>query len=296
MRILITGCNGLLGQMLNVVATRRRLDIWCTDKDDSAILENYVQLDLTDQEAVSLTCERLNPDIIINCAAITDVDFCEKDKELASSVNSEAPLCLAKSSNSIGAHLIHVSTDYVFDGKKGKYCEDDEPSPINHYGCSKLLGEIYVKSTAKNWSIARTSVLYGWGREKRPNFATWIVNGLRKRNRLNVITDQFASPTFNVNLAEMLLELAERRLQGIYHLAGNDRIDRFSMAVRIAEEFCLDRTLLTPVTSDDLNWFARRPRDSSLSVDKAIRELKSTPMGLDTALEEMKLSENRENC
>jgi dTDP-4-dehydrorhamnose reductase len=156
-----------------------------------------------------------------------------------------------------------------------------------------LQGEIYVKSTAKSWSIARTSAVFGWGREERPNFATWVINGLRKRNRLNVVIDQFTSPTLNANLAEMLLELAERRLKGTYHLAGNDRIDRFSMAVRTAEEFLLDRTLLTPVTSDNLNWFARRPKDSSLNVGKAVRELKSKPMELDRALIEMKLTENQ---
>ena len=281
MTILITGSNGLLGQQLSATAIKRGLSVQCADKDDAVNRENFVQLDLTDEDAVLSACKRLRPDTIINCAAITDVDLCERDKELASSVNSEAALYLAKSSKTIGAHLIHVSTDYVFDGKKGLYREEDEPTPINHYGTSKLQGETYVKSTAKSWSIARTSVLFGWGREKRPNFATWVIKGLRNRNRLNVVTDQLASPTLNTNLAEMLLELAERRLQGIYHLAGSDRIDRFSMAIKIADEFYLDKTLLTPVNSDSINWFARRPKDSSLNVEKATRELQSKPMSLD---------------
>ncbi len=294
MKILITGSNGLLGQRLSAIAIERGLSIWRTDIDEPVNQENYVQLDLTDQEGLLSACERLRPETIINCAAITDVDLCERDKNLASSVNSEVPLYLSESSNVIGAHLIHISTDYVFDGKKGLYSEEDEPRPINHYGFSKLQGETHVKSTARSWSIARTSVVFGWGREKRPNFATWVIKGLRNRNNLNVVIDQFASPTLNTNLAEMLLELAERRLQGIYHLAGKDRTDRFSMAVRMADEFGLDKTLLTPASSDGIRWLARRPKDSSLNVRKAVAELKSVPMGLDRALREMRLTENKE--
>jgi dTDP-4-dehydrorhamnose reductase len=290
MKILVTGSNGLLGQRLRATAVDRGLRVHCADKDDSS-QENFVQLDLTDEEAVQSVFQKIRPDTVINCAALTDVDLCERDPELATSINAEAALHLAESSNIVDAHLIHVSTDYVFDGKAGSYHEEDEPNPINHYGISKLRGEEYVKSTARSWSIARTSVLYGWGRESRPNFATWVIKELRKRNRLNVVTDQYASPTLNTNLAEMLLELAERGLRGTYHLAGKDRIDRYSMAVQIAEEFYLDKTFLTPADSSSISWYARRPADSSLNVDKAMKELHSRPWGLDEALREMRMTE-----
>jgi dTDP-4-dehydrorhamnose reductase len=295
MKILITGSNGLLGRQLARIAVSRGLVVQCSDKDSAdSDQENFTPLDLTDREAVLSTCNELRPDTIINCAALTDVDLCEREKELASSINAEAVLHLAEGSNAIRAHLIHISTDYVFDGKKGSYREEDDPNPINHYGLSKLDGERYVRSTAKRWSIARTSVLYGWGRENRLNFATWIIKGLMKGSRLDVVTDQFASPTLNTSLAKMLLELADRRLQGTYHLAGKDRIDRFSMAVKVAEQFNLDKTLLSPTTSDNLfrsRWSARRPMDSSLNVDKATEQLESKPLDLDEALTEMKMAE-----
>ena len=295
MKILITGSNGLLGQQLARIAISRGLVVQRADKERvHSNPESFTPLDLTDREAVLSTCSKLRPDTIINCAALTDVDLCERERELASSINAEAVHHLAEGSNAIGAHLVHISTDYVFDGKKGLYSEEDDPNPINHYGLSKLNGERYVKSTAKSWSITRTSVLYGWGRETRPNFATWIIKGLRNQNRLDVVTDQFASPTLNTSLAKMLLELADRRLQGTYHLAGKDRIDRFSMALHIAEQFHLDKTLLSPTTSDNLSrgrWSARRPIDSSLNVDKTTKQLESKPLGLDEALTEMKMTE-----
>ena len=220
MKILITGASGLLGEKLAKFALKRGFEVYGTYMSNPTSLENPIKLDLTDTAAVLSLCEKIRPDIIIACAAITDVDLCEREKDLATAVNAEAAGDLAQASKAIGAHLVHVSTDYVFDGKKGMYSEDDEPKPINHYGYSKLLGEKKVASTAKSWCIARTSVVFGWGREKRPNYATWIMKGLREGKKLNVVTDQYASPTLNTNLAAMLLEISERKLQGIYHVAG----------------------------------------------------------------------------
>ena len=294
MKILITGASGLLGERLAELALKRGFRVYGSYKDNPTSLKNSICLDLTDKDAVLSVSKEVKPDIIINCAGISDVDLCERDEDLALEVNAEAPLYLAEASNTVGAHLIHVSTDYVFDGKKGMYSEDDRPNPINVYGHSKLLGEKNVASTARSWCVARTSVLFGWGREKRPNYATWIIRGLREEERLNVVTDQYASPTLNTNLAAMLLEVAEHKLQGTIHLAGGDRIDRFTMAIKIADVFNLDKSFLTPVGSGSINWLARRPKDSSLNVSKVTEELDAKPMGVDKALTEMRMTENRE--
>jgi dTDP-4-dehydrorhamnose reductase len=294
MKILITGASGLLGEKLAKFALKRGFEVYGTYMSNPTSLGNPIKLDLTDTVAVLSLCEKTRPDIIIACAAITDVDLCEREKNLATAVNSEAAGDLAQASKAIGAHLVYVSTDYVFDGRKGRYDEEDEPKPINHYGYSKLLGEKKVASTAKSWCIARTSVVFGWGREKRPNYATWILKGLREGKKLNVVTDQYASPTLNTNLAAMLLEISERKLQGIYHVAGRDRIDRYAMASELADVFGLDKTLLTPVKSSSLNWLAKRPEDSSLNVNKAFRELTTKPLYLDKALIEMKATENKQ--
>ncbi|MCJ7631545.1 dTDP-4-dehydrorhamnose reductase [Candidatus Bathyarchaeota archaeon] len=294
MKILITGASGLLGEKVANLAPQHGLEVYGSYKDNPTSLENSINLDLADKDAIISVSKKVKPDVIMNCAALTDVDLCEQDKDLAMEVNAEVPLYLAEASNTVGAHLVHVSTDYVFDGKKGMYSEDDEPNPINLYGSSKLLGEKNVASTARSWCVARTSVVFGWGREKRPNYATWIIRGLREQKRLNVVTDQFASPTLNTNLAAMLLEVTEQKLQGLIHLAGGNRIDRFTMATKIADVFNLDKTFLTPVGSGSINWLARRPKDSSLNVSKATEELETKPLGLDKALIEMKATENME--
>jgi dTDP-4-dehydrorhamnose reductase len=186
----------------------------------------------------------------------------------------------------VGAKLILVSTDYVFDGDKGNYAETDEPKPISFYGLTKLEAERVAASTSPNFLIIRTSVLYGWHPTKL-NFATWILKGLRERQTLKVVNDHINSPTFADNLAEAIRKAIERNSQGILHIAGNERISRFEFARRLAERFGLDEALLIPVEMRDLNWVARRPRDSSLDVGKAEKELGIELFGVDRGLVEM---------
>lgn len=257
MRVLITGASGLLGGKLARMASNSRLEVFGTYRSQPVTIKNPVHLDVTEKSAVLAICSKIHPDVIINAAALTDVDLCEREKDLALVVNAEAVGYLAEVSRVIGAHLVQLSTDYIFDGEKGMYTEGDEPNPINHYGYSKLLGEKKVLSMAESWCIARSSVIFGWGREQRPNFATWVLKSLRVGQKLSVITDQYASPTLNNNLVAMLLEIAERKLQGIYHVAGRDRINRFEMAVKIAEIFNLDGTLLSPSNSSSTRWLVK---------------------------------------
>ena len=294
MRMLITGTGGLLGEKLARLASKSGFEVYGTYRSKPVNIDNPVHLDLIDKSAVIAVCKKIKPDIIINSAAITDVDLCEREKDLAIVENAEAVGYLAEASRVIGAHLVHLSTDYIFDGEKGMYNEGDEPNPINHYGYSKLLGEKKLISIAESWCIARSSVIFGWGREQRPNFAAWVLRSLREGKKLNVVTDQYASPTLNNNLAEMLLEIAERKLQGIYHVAGRDRINRFEMAVNIADIFNLDNTLLSPSNSSSTSWLAKRPKDSSLNVEKSLKELNTKPLHIDEAIKEMKNTENQE--
>lgn len=293
MRILVTGANGLLGVKIVELATTQGFEVYRTDIDSPANTKSYVRLDLTDREAVLSSCRDLRPEAIINTAALTDVDFCEREKNAAIRVNADVAGYLAEAAKIVGAHMVQVSTDYVFDGEKGMYGEEDEPNPINNYGYSKLLGERKVASAAGSWCVARTSVIFGWGRESRSNFATWVLGGLRAGKKLTVVTDQYASPTFNLNLAEMLLEMSKRKLQGIYHTVGRDRINRYDMAVKIAAVFGLDQTLVSPTSSSDISWLAKRPRDSSLRVDKVLEELDAKPLALDKAIIEMCRTERR---
>ncbi len=244
-------------------------------------------LDLANEKEVRRCLAEESPEVVIHSAAITDVDFCEKNPELAIDVNGSATGSLAMACSDARAHLVYISTDYVFDGKSGLYKEDDDPQPINVYGQSKLEGEHRVLRSSADSCVVRTSGLYGWGREDRPNFATWLHENLRATRKVSVVADHYASPTLNTNLARMLTEVAERRIHGILHLAGNTRISRYEFAVMLARHFGLDEDLLIPVKMDAMKWVAKRPYDSSLNVAKAQEMLTNKPAALDEALDEL---------
>ena len=244
------------------------------------------QLDITDQAAVEKTIADDSPEVVIHAASITDLDLCERNPELAYNVNAAATGFLADACRKQGSFLIYVSTDYVFDGERGNYGEHDQGNPVNVYGRSKLLGEEEVAKKAGRFCIARTSVVFGWGRKYRPNFATWVYEKLRVGEKINVVTDQYATPTLSSDLARMLVEVAEQRMNGTYHLSGSTRINRYEFAVLLARKFGLNEKLLTPVKADALSWIAKRPFDSSLNVAKAQEALHNKPSTFNEALDE----------
>nr|MDO8134488.1 dTDP-4-dehydrorhamnose reductase [Candidatus Njordarchaeum guaymaensis] len=297
MRVLITGGTGLLGLKLLRSCRRKRVDVYAIDTSvpppniDRKI--TFIELDITDAESITSKISELKPDVVMNTAAMTDVDLCEVEKENAWRVNADGAKNVAEACSKIGAFLIQVSTGYVFEGDKGLHDEDEEPNPLCHYGFTKLKGEEFVKSYATEWCIARTDVLFGWGRPDRPNFATWVVSKLEKRESIKAITDQYCSPTLNTNLSDMMVEVAERKIQGILNMAGATRINRFDLAKKISKVFQLDEKLIQPAKADELKWKAKRPKDSSLKVEKAKKILSHKPLSIDEALKTLK--EERES-
>lgn len=207
----MTGASGLLGHKLVKLAVEKNHEVHSIFKEHSVNLEKPIQLDLTSQSQVFKVVTRLKPEAIVHTAAYTDVDGCEINRDLAWKVNVEATKHLTVASAEIGSHLTYVSTDYVFGGEKGLYSEEDQTNPISYYGYTKLKGEEFVKEQAKDWCIARVSSIYGWNLTQKPNFATWLINSLNQGKEVRVLTDQHVSPTLNTNLAEMLLEIAEKR-------------------------------------------------------------------------------------
>jgi len=232
---------------------------------------------------------RLKPDAIVHAAALTDVDKCERERDLASEVNYEATKVIAKCANDLRAFMIYVSTDYVFDGKKGMYQEDDEPGPINFYGHTKLKGEQAVKELLSDYLIVRASVIYGSTPSSgKVNFALWVLDALREGKSITVTADQFVSPTLNTNLAEMMMECLERRLTGILHLAGATRLSRLDFASELCSEWSLNPSLINPIEMGKMKWSAPRPRDSSLDVTKASSILKIVPSTIVPSLHRLK--------
>lgn len=288
LRLLVTGASGLLGYKMTQLALEKRYDSYSAYKEHTVAIGSPVKLDLTNREEVLKIISELKPDAIAHTAAYTDVDGCEINRDLAWKVNAEATRNIAVASADTDTHLIYVSTDYIFDGEKGLYTEEDSPNPISHYGYSKLKGEQFVKEQAGKWCIARTSVIYGWGSKRKENFATWLINRLRRAEEVKILSDQYVSPTLNTNLAEMLIEIAERKITGTLNTAGATRVSRYEFALRLAEKFNLNKDLIKPVEMDAMSWKAKRPRDSSLNISKALTLLNQKPLELDQSLKMMR--------
>ena len=231
----------------------------------------------------------IKPEIVVHAGALSNVDKCEENNELAWKINVEGTQHIAELSRKNKAFLIYVSTDYVFSGKKGMYTETDETKPINYYGKTKLEAEKIVRNLMTEWCIARPSVIYGSvPAAGKINFALWVLDKLRKGEQINIITDQIISPTFNTNLAEMILEVAQRHLTGVYHLSGATPINRYDFACLIAETFDLDKNLIKPAKSEEMNWKAERPKNTSLIVKKASKILSKKPLKIEDALNQLK--------
>jgi len=284
MRILVTGATGLLGSKLVEKLVRRGYHVYSGYNKREPINGEPIKVDITKNDEIEKVFEVSKPDVVIHAAALTNVDECEMNKELAWKTNVIGTKNITNMSKRYNAFLIYISTDYVFDGKKGMYREDDEPNPINYYGFTKLKGEEEVMELS-NYSIVRTSVIYGSAPASgKTNFALWVIENLRKRKEIKVVTDQWNSPTLNINLADMIIELLEKRLNGIYHLAGATRISRYDFARLLAKVFGLDESLIIPITSDKITWVARRPQDSSLDISKALNTFTNKPLQITEAI------------
>ncbi|OGD54858.1 dTDP-4-dehydrorhamnose reductase [Candidatus Bathyarchaeota archaeon RBG_13_38_9] len=289
MKILVTGASGLLGSKIVRLATKKDHEIFSGYFNNIPDHGQPIKFDLQDKETIYHAITKIKPNVVIHCAALTDVDTCETNKTLTKKINIDGVKTIAEITSKLNSFLVFISTDYVFDGKQGNYRELDKTNPINYYGYSKLLGERIIAETNTDYLISRVSVIYG----NKPasgkiNFALWLINNLKNNRDVKILTDQFISPTFNTNLAEMLLEASEKRLKGIYHMAGASKVSRYEFAEKLADTFNLNKTLIKKVKLDDMNWKARRPKDTSLDISKAQKDLKMKPIKLDDALESLK--------
>ena len=284
MKVLITGGSGLLGGKVAEMAQARGDEVFSGYAHNAPGFGRAVKFDLLDGTAISETIMRIKPEIIIHSAALTDVDRCERERELAYKINVEGTRMVSEASKRVGSFLIYISTDYVFDGSRGMYREDDSPHPLSYYGRTKLQGEEFCDGC-----IARSCVIYGSSPASgKVNFALWIINSLKANQPIHVVTDQFITPTLNSNLAAMVLEAGERHLYGTYHLAGASRISRYDFARTVARMLDLDLSLISPCRMEDMNWEAKRPRDSSLDTSKAAKLLKEKPLSMEQAMQKLK--------
>jgi dTDP-4-dehydrorhamnose reductase len=229
------------------------------------------------------------PDVVIHMAALGDVDLCERDKALAWRTTVEPSVEVASAASRVGSFAVYLSTDYVFDGERGNYREDDIPSPVNYYGLVKLMGEVAFLSSCPSCAIVRASSIYGFG-PGRTNFAKHLFERLRAGESVRALIDQYTSPTQASLLGRAVMEVAEGKLEGIFHVVG-ERMSRYEFAVKVAEALGLDKSLIRRAEMKEMRWIAKRPRDSSLSCDETRRRIKTdfylTHVALKTLKEEL---------
>jgi dTDP-4-dehydrorhamnose reductase len=289
LKLLITGAGGLYGSKLAQLAFERGFEVYSSDIQMQSVYGNLVKLDVSVKAQVDDVFHRIKPDVVVHAASLTDVDKCELNKELAWKVNVDGTMHIREASEREEAFLVYISTDYVFSGEKGYYAESDAADPQNYYGLTKLIAEEIVQ-TLPEFFIARPSVIYGAAPAAgKVNFALWLIETLRKGNRVKIVKDQWNTPTLNTNLAEMTLEAVERRLVGLYHLCGATRVSRLEFAKVVADVFGLDKGLIDKVSSSHFSWLAKRPVDSSLDTSLAQRTLRCKPLPLKKSLEQLKL-------
>ncbi len=293
--VLITGANGLLGQKLcrhfssscKIIATDLQPESFVSFPNLS-----YERLDVTDRRSLAFHVRFYKPSIIINAAAYTDVDGCEIHKDQARAVNVGGVRNLIKACREHKFKLVHLSTDYVFDGETGPYSEDDPAHPVNFYGQTKLESEKVIRESGIDFVIVRTNVLYGFGKNIKKNFLLWLLEKLSAGEKLKIVTDQLNNPTLVDNLSECILEMMQRDFSGVLHVAGAEYLSRYDFAVKVADKFGHDTALVSPTTTESLGQKAKRPSRGGLKIDKAQSLLKTKLLNVEQGLEQTKQNAN----
>lgn len=290
-RILIIGSNGMLGQSLvETLKIRSDVELYLSSAEDFTYFGelSYSKIDISDKKDVKKLVMNFYPDFIINTAAYTNVDKCETEKELAWNINANGVEYLAKYSVPSNAHLIHISTDYVFDGNEGPYSEQDMPNPISYYGRSKLAGENAIKRFNIKNTIIRTNVLFGATKYGRPDFVKWVYDSLLKKQKIKIVTDQINNPTYINDISSAIIKICDSGKTGLYNIGGSELLNRFEFTRKIANYFNLDFSLVEPILTKDLNQPAPRPLKSGLINLKAETELNYKPKDFDECFHNIK--------
>jgi dTDP-4-dehydrorhamnose reductase len=282
MRILITGSNGLLGYKLvqllsgkpevTTIATARKKPV------DLSTGIQFAELDITNKAQTLSVVAAAKPDVVIHAAAMTQVDQCETEREKCWSTNVHGVENIIQACAQTNAHLVHVSTDFIFDGTYGPLDETAIPNPVNYYGESKLAGEKLIQESKINWAILRTVLVYGVTPDmSRSNIVLWVKKSLEEGKSINVVNDQWRTPTLAEDLAMGCYLVAQQKANGIYHISGREMLTPFEIANQTADYFNLNKTLIKPADSSTFTQPAKRPPKTGFIIAKAQRELGYAP-------------------
>ena len=284
-KILVTGSNGLLGQKLvQLLIHNAAIDLIATSRGQNKLSQlvpelHFISLDVTQPQQVEKVISVERPTHIIHTAALTNVDECELNPETCWSINVEAVKHIVAACQKYQVHLIHLSTDFVFDGEAGPYTEEALPNPVSYYGKSKAAAEEIVKSsTDLNWAIIRTVLVYGIVHDYgRTNIVLWVKNSLEAQQTIQVVNDQFRTPTLAEDLALACWLVADQNAEGIYHISSKEIITPYQMALQVADYFNLDKSYIKEANASNFSQPARRPPATGFIITKAETELGFKP-------------------
>ncbi|NVK52705.1 MAG: dTDP-4-dehydrorhamnose reductase [Flavobacteriaceae bacterium] len=293
-KILITGSNGLLGQNL--------LELLLKDKDNYEVVGfsrganrsgrtdfEYQDIDITNKELLVASILKIKPNYIINTAAMTNVDACENDKKGCYDLNVNVVAHLIDVCQQTNAHLIHLSTDFIFDGVKGNYNETDKPNPLSYYGETKLLSEKLLEDSSINFTILRTILVYGLVNDmSRSNIVLWVKESLEKGNEITIVDDQYRTPTYVEDLAIACKLSIDQNANGVFHISSNQLMSIYEIAQEIANTFQLDTTLIKPISTATLNQTANRPVKTGFDLSKTNKKLRFYPKSFKEDLQRFK--------
>ncbi len=282
MKILVTGCKGLLGQKLvELLAAAKGIHLIATAKSElthSQPMLEFNRLDITQQHEVDELISKTKPEVIINTAAMTQVDQCETEREKCWLANVTAVDYLVGASKKNNSHLIHLSTDFVFDGSHGPLDENEKPNPLSYYGESKLAAETLIQKSNIDWAILRTVLVYGVTPDmSRSNIVLWVKKSLEDGKKINVVNDQWRTPTLAEDLAMGCYLAATKKVKGIFNVSGEEMMTPYDIAIATADFFKLDKSLIHQTDSTQFTQPAKRPPKTGFIIEKAKKELEYKP-------------------
>ena len=282
MKILITGSNGLLGQkLIELVLESGKHELIATSRGMDRLKAggySYYTMDTSRLDQVLNVVEATKPEVIIHTAAMTNVDQCELNQADCFIQNVSATRHVIEAANAVGAFLIHLSTDFIFDGKDGPYTEEGNPNPVSYYGETKLVAEKLITEQAKHWAIIRTVLVFGIVKDmSRSNIVLWVKDSLTAGKAIKVVDDQWRTPTLAEDLAIGCLLVAEQKAGGIWNISGEEMLTPFDMAIATASYFELDQSLIERVDSTIFTQPAKRPPRTGFIIEKAKKQLGYEP-------------------
>jgi dTDP-4-dehydrorhamnose reductase len=293
MKVLITGANGLLGQHLVKILLEKNYQVLATGRGEQRLSFTQVnyswhEMDIADANAVGRVMSELKPDVVIHAAAMTQVDDCELNSQQCEKINVQGTANVLIEAEQYSRHFIYISTDFVFDGEKGNYIEEDDLKPISFYGFTKMQAEAIVETSDIPWSIVRTCLVYGNVLQgTRNNIISWVRDSLQQGKNIKVVADQFRTPTYVEDLAKGIALIVEKNAAGIFHISGKDMLSPYEMAIHTAEYLNLDKNNIEKVDASTFRQPGKRPPKTGFVIEKARKELGYEPITFEEGLKKL---------